>query len=182
MENKYDPIRYNCHWIRGMSLIATVIVFAIASMIVASVMLWSPIDNLSRMANISMGQLSAIQQTVHSMFAGKSDYAGLTDSVLASSGKLPDNMVNISGTLQHAFNGKIVVSTDKDSNKFYVQYNSLPATGCQKLSTMNIGTGLFSITVIGDDSISVLSRALTPSEADTVCGTSNNAIIRWTLF
>ena len=167
---------------RGMSLIEAAMVLAIAALVVASVMLFFQNANNSQKSNDSLGQLAAIQQTTRSLFAGQPDYAGLTDGVLATSRQLPNRMVKNGNTLQHAFNGQIIINTDNNDQNFYVQYNNLPADACSKMATMDLGTGLFSIYVSGGTATTIQGRTLNPTEANTACGTANNAIVKWTFF
>lgn len=170
---------------RGLSLIEAAMVLAVAALVVAGVMLFFQNANNAQKTNDAMSQLAAIQQVVRSLYAGQPDYTGLTSNLLAQSRQLPNRMVKGTGgtaSLQHSFNGVVTVLPQNAAANFSVQFAGLPGEACNKMATMDLGTGLVSLAVTGGTATTVSGRTMTPVEANTACGTGNGASLTWTFF
>ncbi|MFC4236202.1 type 4 pilus major pilin [Thalassospira xianhensis] len=170
---------------RGITLLEVATAIGVGALILAGVMLMFQTASNSQKTTAAMGELASVQQAVRSLYAGQPDYQNLSAALLAQSNQLPNRMVKGTGSsasLQHSFNGAIAIGTDNSDQNFTVEFESLPSEACIKIATLDLGTGVVSVDVTGGSSTSVSGRSLTPVEATSACGTSNNSTITWTFY
>lgn len=161
---------------RGLTLIEAAMVLAVATLVLAGVMLAFQTASTSGKIGDSITQLGSIQQAVRSTYSGRSDYANLDAGVLIDSKALQAKMVNESSrTIRHPFNGNVEVAPA--TNGFTVTYDAMPPEACVKLVTLDLGTGVQQIAVGG----TTRTKALTPAEATSACGSAPVDIV-WTFY
>src|SRR3546814_3767199 len=117
---------------RGLTRIEAAMVLGIATLVIGGLMAFFQSANMNSRTNEAISQVSTIRQAVRAVYAGSSDYSGLTTRSLANAEILPLSMVIGSGStasLRHAFSGLVVVtSADVDGgspNHYRIKFQSL---------------------------------------------------------
>ncbi|MGU3404739.1 type 4 pilus major pilin [Methylobacterium brachiatum] len=178
---------------RGLTLIETAMVLAIAAVFIAGVMLFFQNASISAKTNEATSQLAAIQQAVRTVYAGQASYDSGTGSIvqgLIATRSVPAKMVNTSTqTLRNAFNGDVDVQPVANGANFDVVFNGLPSDACAKMLTMDFGRGLLLVsgspsaqTAGGSGGSSGATGPMTPTDAGEACGNNNTSSIKWTFF
>ncbi|MDE4914011.1 type 4 pilus major pilin [Methylobacterium sp. 092160098-2] len=178
---------------RGLTLIETAMVLAIAAVFIAGVMLFFQNASISAKTNEATSQLAAIQQAVRTVYAGQASYDSGTGSIvqgLIATRSVPAKMVNTSTqTLRNAFNGDVDVQPVANGANFDVVFNGLPSDACAKMLTMDFGRGLLQVsgspsaqTAGGSGGSSGATGPMTPTDAGEACGNNNTSSIKWTFF
>ncbi|MGU3658553.1 type 4 pilus major pilin [Methylobacterium fujisawaense] len=178
---------------RGLTLIETAMVLAIAAVFIAGVMLFFQNASISAKTNEATSQLAAIQQAVRTVYAGQASYDSGTGSIvqgLIATRSVPAKMVNTSTqTLRNAFNGDVDVQPVANGANFDVVFNGLPSDACAKMLTMDFGRGLLQVsgspsaqTAGGSGGSSGATGPMTPTDAGQACGNNNTSSIKWTFF
>jgi major structural subunit of bundle-forming pilus len=178
---------------RGLTLIETAMVLAIAAVFIAGVMLFFQNASISAKTNEATSQLAAIQQAVRTVYAGQASYDAGTGSIvqgLIATRSVPAKMVNTSTqTLRNAFNGDVDVQPVANGANFDVVFNGLPSDACAKMLTMDFGRGLLQVsgspsaqTAGGSGGSSGSTGPMTPTDAGEACGNNNTSSIKWTFF
>lgn len=177
---------------RGLTLIETAMVLAIAAVFIAGVMLFFQNASISSKTNEATSQLAAIQQAIRTVYAGQASYdtsTGTMEQALIQTRSVPSKMVDTaSNTLRHAFNGPVLIGPAAGGSNFQVVFNGLPSDACAKMLTMDFGRGL--LTVNGSPTVQALSDGagsgftgpLSPVDAGAACGNNNTSSIAWTFF
>lgn len=130
---------------RGLTLVEAAMVLAVATMVVAGVMIFFQSASMNNKTNEAMGQLADIQQIVRSITSNQPDYASVSTAGLIASNGLPVKM--ISGTsVKHAFGGYVVVSAANhnggQANAFAVSFRGVPSSACSKMAAFDLGRGM----------------------------------------
>jgi len=178
---------------RGLTLIETAMVLAIAAVFIAGVMLFFQNASISAKTNEATSQLAAIQQAVRTVYAGQASYDSGTGSIvqgLIATRSVPAKMVNTSTqTLRNAFNGDVDVQPVANGANFDVVFNGLPSDACAKMLTMDFGRGLLQVsgspsaqTAGGSGGSSGATGPMTPTDAGEACGNNTTSSIKWTFF
>lgn len=177
---------------KGLTLIETAMVLAIAAVFIAGVMLFFQNASISAKTNEATSQLAAIQQAVRTVYAGQASYAGSGTIVegLIVTRSVPSKMVDsTTRTLRNAFNGSVDVQPVANGANFDVVFNGMPSDACAKMLTMDFGRGLLSVsgsptvqTAGGSGGSEGSAGPMTPTDAGNACGSSNTSSIKWTFF
>ncbi|GJD90736.1 Major structural subunit of bundle-forming pilus [Methylobacterium hispanicum] len=178
---------------RGLTLIETAMVLALAAVFLAGVMLFFQNASVGSKTNEATSQLAAIQQAIRTVYAGQASYitsTGTMEQALIATRSVPAKMVTADGAgLRHAFNGPVLLGATADGANFQVVFNGLPSDACSKMLTMDFGRGL--LTVSGSSSVQSLGGSggssgstgpMNPVEAGQACGNNNTSSIAWTFF
>jgi len=178
MTTKYRRLRQ-----RGLTLIEAAMVLAISTLVVAGIMTFFSDASISRKSQEAMGQLAQLQNAVRTVYAGQSSYSGLAVTDLINTRVIPTKMISGGTTLRHSFNSTIAIAAANvnggTANGFSVTYSHIPAEACSKMSTQDLGTGVFSLTV----GTTTFTSPPTPATAATACGTTNTtATMAWVFF
>lgn len=166
---------------RGLTLVEAAMVLAVATMVVAGVMIFFQSASMNNKTNEAMAQLADIQQVVRSISSNQPDYASVSTAGLIASNGLPVKMIS-GATVRHAFNGNVTVApasfgTGATNNAFTVTYANVPSDACSKMGGFDLGRGhvvlrVGTTTLTLPTSITALSAA---------CGTGNVTMI-WTFL
>ena len=178
---------------KGLTLIETAMVLAIAAVFIAGVMLFFQNASISAKTNEATSQLAAIQQAVRTVYAGQASYDAGDGNIingLVATRSIPQKMVTTDNTqLRHAFNGPILIAPTAGGANFDVVFNGLPSDACAKMLTMDFGRGLLLVSgsstvqsTGGTGASNGSTGPMTPTEAGTACGTANTSSIKWTFF
>lgn len=178
---------------KGLTLIETAMVLAIAAVFIAGVMLFFQNASISAKTNEATSQLAAIQQAVRTVYAGQASYdvngASIVEGLIATR-SVPSKMVNsTTQSLRNAFNGSVEIAPVASGANFDVVFNGLPSDACAKMLTMDFGRGLLSVSgsatvqsAGGSSGSSGSTGPMTPTDAGAACGNSNTSSIKWTFF
>ena len=178
---------------KGLTLIETAMVLAIAAVFIAGVMLFFQNASISAKTNEATSQLAAIQQAVRTVYAGQASYDSANGTIvqgLIATRSVPSKMVNTTTqSLRNAFNGDVDIQPVANGANFDVVFNGLPSDACAKMLTMDFGRGLLSVSgsatvqsAGGSSGSSGSTGPLTPTDAGAACGNSNTSSIKWTFF
>jgi type II secretory pathway pseudopilin PulG len=170
---------------RGLTLIEATMVLAIATVVVAGVLVFYSQSNTNSKVNEVMGQLNAIQSGVRSAYSGAGDYTGLDNAAIIGARVLPNKM--IAGTnIRHALNGAVTIASADvaggTANAFTVAIASVPRDACIRIMTMDMGSGVYDLTTTVSGAGTALAsqagtyRPRTPVEANTNCGVTATTI------
>lgn len=163
---------------KGLSLIESAMVLALAATVTAGVMFYYQSASDSNKTQSAISEVMSATSAINGLYIGQSSYDGLNSSVLKNSSAIPDNYKK-GDAIMNPFGGQLIVTaaTTANSNAFgySLQLNKLPRSACISLATLNLGTsaagyginkGNTSVTSIsGDFSQGLKKSAITPAEA-----------------
>ncbi|WP_413499873.1 type 4 pilus major pilin [Buttiauxella gaviniae] len=130
---------------KGFSLLEMILVLAVgASLVIAAFMLYPKIQASQRIDKETKN-ISTIQASIKSLYAGKSRMSGLSSDVLIASNSAPDNMIQ-SGKLVSEWKGSVNVEYSGNHGKYNIIYDNVPADACSRLITAVAGS-FVSITI-----------------------------------
>ena len=179
---------------KGLSLIESAMVLALAATVTAGVMFYYQSAADSNKTQSAISEVMSATSAVNGLYIGRSDYTGLDASVLLNSSAIPDNYKDKNGSkIRNPFGGELQVKAKASGNAFgyHVTLTNLPKSACVSLATLNLGTsaagyGINVPTPENTDSIGgggtggayKTTSAITPSEATTHCqnATDNNSV------
>lgn len=178
---------------KGLTLIETAMVLAIAAVFIAGVMLFFQNASISAKTNEATSQLAAIQQAVRTVYAGQASYDSANGTIvqgLVATRSIPQKMVTTDQqSLRHAFNGPILIESTGGGANFDVVFNGLPSDACAKMLTMDFGRGLLAVSgsntvqsAGGTSGSSASTGPMSPTDAGAACGNNNTSSIKWTFF
>lgn len=168
---------------RGATMMEVIAYLAIASVIIATVLVLLSVAFGQSKTVTTISQLNQIQTAVRNLYSGQPNYAGVSASVIANSKALQASMVS-GNTLRHALNGDItitpVASTAGGANSaFQVTMSNIPEDACQSMLTKDFGYGLY------ESGASVKARQpnlpFTLAQATASCNATYNTV-SWTFM
>lgn len=179
---------------KGLSLIESAMVLALAATVTAGVMFYYQSASDSNKTQAAISEVMSATSAINGLYIGQSSYDKLSASVLVNSSAIPDNYKSGSGSgakIKNPFGGELTVSPASDSDKgkygYYLTLDGLPQSACISLATLNLGTSAagygvgmsnFSNVTFNtalNGSSGAKSTSISPSEAATACssGSSN---------
>lgn len=173
---------------KGLSLIESAMVLALAATVTAGVMFYYQSASDSNKTQSAISEVMSATSAINGLYIGQSDYDGLNVSVLKNSSAIPDNYKNDSG-ISNPFGGALMVGAAGTSNNsfgYYIKLDKLPKSACVSLATLNLGTSAagYGIGIANPDSVRDFSgslsstvgkaTAITPAEAANNCTSDNN--------
>jgi prepilin-type N-terminal cleavage/methylation domain-containing protein len=164
---------------RGFSLVEIAMVLAIAALIIAGVMLFFGNASSNQKSNDTIAEVANIAQIVRSLYAGQSDYTGITTAVVAQSGQMPAKWVSGVTALNNPFGKSVVISTASGTSQFSIALSGLPAAACVKLATYDLGTGTYG-TLAGNTAS--YGGPVSPATAQTACASSSANTVTYYLY
>lgn len=180
---------------KGLSLIESAMVLALAATVTAGVMFYYQSAADSNKTQSAISEVMSATSAVNGLYIGRSDYTGLNASVLLNSSAIPDNYKDKNGSkIRNPFGGELQVKAKASGNAFgyHVTLTNLPKSACVSLATLNLGTSAagYGINVNAPENTNSIggggtgsaeyttTSAITPSEATTRCqnDTDNNSV------
>ncbi|HFD3067321.1 TPA: type 4 pilus major pilin [Escherichia coli] len=174
---KHTKINNNKKEEKGLSLIESAMVLALAATVTAGVMFYYQSASDSNKTQAAISEVMSATSAINGLYIGQSNYDGLAAGVLINSSAIPDNYKK-GGDILNPFGGNLKVSpTGSGNNSGYkLELTSLPKSACISLATLNLGTSAagYGINLSGSGSVSfsetfaankVKKTAITPSEA-----------------
>ena len=174
---------------KGLSLIESAMVLALAATVTAGVMFYYQSASDSNKTQSAISEVMSATSAINGLYIGQSDYANLSVNVLKNSSAIPDNYKNATG-ISNPFGGDLTVgapeSTTNKSFGYYLNLTKLPKSACVSLATLNLGTSAagYGIGITQPGSTSQFnttatkgqakSGSITPSEAADACSNNGN--------
>lgn len=167
---------------KGLSLIESAMVLALAATVTAGVMFYYQSASDSNKTQAAISEVMSATSAINGLYIGQSGYTGLTQNVLINSSAIPDNYKDKSNsTIRNPFGGQLKV-TAGDTTKGYgysIQLDQLPKSACISLATLNLGTSAagYGINVAENAALKggnfenngMKTEAISPSEASGKC-------------
>lgn len=168
---------------KGLSLIESAMVLALAATVTAGVMFYYQSASDSNKTQSAISEVMSATSAINGLYIGQSNYDNLSGSVLINSSAIPDNYKK-GDQIMNPFGGTLVVSTGNGSYGYSLKLDKLPKSACISLATLNLGTSAagYGININGhpaafENNLSqnkAKNTAITPSEAASSNGCSNN--------
>ncbi len=184
---------------KGLSLIESAMVLALAATVTAGVMFYYQSASDSNKTQSAISEVMSATSAINGLYIGQSGYTGLQASVLTNSSAIPDNYKTGTGSsakISNPFGGELQVGASSDTNGsfgYYLHLTGLPKSACISLATLNLGTSAqgYGVNVTPGDNFNQFgetpsesvakSKAISPSEAASLC-TKNDSSNKVTYF
>ncbi|HBD2863172.1 TPA: pilus assembly protein [Escherichia coli] len=179
---------------KGLSLIESAMVLALAATVTAGVMFYYQSASDSNKTQSAISEVMSATSAINGLFIGQSGYSGLNVSVLNNSSAIPDNYKKGSKVM-NPFGGDLEVKTPTaSSNNAYgyaLNLTQLPKSACISLATLNLGTSAagYGINVGSVEGVTSIDQAwgtgktkktsITPSEAATGCNQDSSNTVTY---
>lgn len=168
---------------KGLSLIESAMVLALAATVTAGVMFYYQSASDSNKTQAAISEVMSATSAINGLYIGQSDYNGLSVSVLTNSSAIPDNYKK-NAKILNPFGGDLEVEAAA-SNAGYgysLKLTQLPKSACISLATLNLGTSAagYGVNVNGNSitlgsTTNTKKEAITPSDATSWCNDNNSA-------
>lgn len=176
---------------KGLSLIESAMVLALAATVTAGVMFYYQSASDSNKTQSAISEVMSATSAINGLYIGQSSYDGVTASVLKNSSAIPENYKN-GEKIMNPFGGELKVGSSTSASKgfgYYLALEKLPKSACISLSTLNLGTsaagyGVFqNSTNLGDKAIAsdadVSIQSISPSSAAQRCQDGANNVVTY---
>ena len=165
---------------KGLSLIESAMVLALAATVTAGVMFYYQSASDSNKTQSAISEVMSATSAINGLYIGQSGYTGLTERVLVNSSAIPDNYKDTTANKIHnPFGGNLNVKSAGADKGFgyYITLTKLPKSACVSLATLNLGTSAagygINATVNENTTLSnsngMKTGAFSPSDASTAC-------------
>ncbi|ELH2236243.1 pilus assembly protein [Escherichia coli] len=172
---------------KGLSLIESAMVLALAATVTAGVMFYYQSASDSNKTQSTISEVMSATSAINGLYIGQSGYTGLSETVLINSSAIPDNYKDRStNKIRNPFGGELIVQPKGNGNGFgyHISLDGLPKSACVSLATLNLGTSAAGYGVNVTDpasanftgSTQVSTGAISPSDATTKCSQSTNKV------
>lgn len=177
---------------KGLSLIESAMVLALAATVTAGVMFYYQSASDSNKTQSAISEVMSATSAINGLYIGQSSYDGLTASVLKNSSAIPENYKS-GEKIMNPFGGELKVGAATAGKGFgyYIALENLPKSACISLATLNLGTSAAGYGVVTNATDSLKDTALTsaqgvqttpisPSNAATLCssnGSTNKVVV-----
>ena len=173
---------------KGLSLIESAMVLALAATVTAGVMFYYQSASDSNKTQSAISEVMSATSAINGLYIGQSGYGNLSVDVLKNSSAIPDNYKTGSG-ISNPFGGALEVGAANANNNafgYYLKLTKLPKSACVSLATLNLGTSAagYGIGITDPGTMnsfntsasagSVKNSSISPSEAATACANNNN--------
>ena len=128
---------------KGLSLIESAMVLALAATVTAGVMFYYQSASDSNKTQSAISEVMSATSAINGLYIGQSSYDGLTSSVLKNSSAIPDNYKK-DNKIMNPFGGELIVASAQANNNgafgYSLKLDKLPKSACISLATLNLGT------------------------------------------
>lgn len=168
---------------KGLSLIESAMVLALAATVTAGVMFYYQSASDSNKTQNAISEVMSATSAINGLYIGQTSYDGLNASILLNSSAIPDNYKG-NNYISNPFGGRLIPAAADTGNSafgYYVQLDGLDKSACVSLATLNLGTSAkgygINITTPGSTSTfqstassgQAKNSAITPAEAAASC-------------
>ncbi|MGC9795215.1 type 4 pilus major pilin [Escherichia coli] len=177
---------------KGLSLIESAMVLALAATVTAGVMFYYQSASDSNKTQSAISEVMSATSAINGLYIGQSSYDGLTASVLKNSSAIPENYKS-GEKIMNPFGGELKVGAATAGKGFgyYIALENLPKSACISLATLNLGTSAagYGVVTNATDSLKdtvlastqgVQTTPISPSNAATLCssnGSTNKVVV-----
>ncbi|HCN4991304.1 TPA: pilus assembly protein [Escherichia coli] len=174
---------------KGLSLIESAMVLALAATVTAGVMFYYQSASDSNKTQAAISEVMSATSAINGLYIGQSSYSGLQAKVLVNSSAIPDNYKDtVNSKILNPFGGELKVEVPTNSSSSYgysLTLEKLPKSACINLATLNLGTsaagygiGMTSLNNVSfQPNITTTNQAkltaITPAEAADACTDGN---------
>ncbi|HCN5999209.1 TPA: type 4 pilus major pilin [Escherichia coli] len=174
---------------KGLSLIESAMVLALAATVTAGVMFYYQSASDSNKTQAAISEVMSATSAINGLYIGQSSYSGLQAKVLVNSSAIPDNYKDkVNSKILNPFGGELKVEVPTNSSSSYgyaLTLEKLPKSACINLATLNLGTSAagYGIGMTNLNNVSFKSNitttdqakltAITPAEAADACTDGN---------
>lgn len=176
---------------KGLSLIESAMVLALAATVTAGVMFYYQSAADSNKTQSAISEVMSATSAINGLYIGRSDYTGLKEAVLVNSSAIPDNYKDQQNNkIRNPFGGNLSVAPKGNNGSgfgYHITLDNLPKSACVSLATLNLGTSAAgygvnindpaATTTFGNAATSgnAKNSAISPSEATDSCNGNNNS-------
>lgn len=130
---------------KGLSLIESAMVLALAATVTAGVMFYYQSASDSNKSQSAISLVMSATSAINGLYIGQAGYSGLDASVLINSSAIPDTYKDkTNSNINNPFGGKLspVAASTNAANSFgyALTLDGLPKSACISLATLNLGT------------------------------------------
>ncbi|MDO2633932.1 type 4 pilus major pilin [Escherichia coli] len=171
---------------KGLSLIESAMVLALAATVTAGVMFYYQSASDSNKTQSAISEVMSATSAINGLYIGQKDYTGVSARVLKNSSAIPDNYKS-GDKILNPFGGELHVSaagTGNGSYGYYLALQKLPKSACISLATLNLGTsaagyGVYQgVSDLSNETISntgsTRNAPISPSDAADMCQDGSN--------
>ncbi len=176
--------KVNKKYEKGLSLIESAMVLALAATVTAGVMFYYQSASDSNKTQNAISEVMSATSAINGLYIGQTSYDGLTSSILLNTSAIPDNYKDTANSkITNPFGGNLLVGPATNSNYgYYLTLDGLSKSACVSLATLNLGTSAkgygvnisnpennssFGASISGSGAAK--SSAITPAEAANAC-------------
>ncbi|MEF6481889.1 type 4 pilus major pilin [Escherichia coli] len=127
---------------KGLSLIESAMVLALAATVTAGVMFYYQSASDSNKSQSAISLVMSATSAINGLYIGQAGYTGLTSSVLVNSSAIPDTYKS-GDNINNPFGGKLLpapADTNNSTFGYSLTLDGLPKSACISLATLNLGT------------------------------------------
>lgn len=175
---------------KGLSLIESAMVLALAATVTAGVMFYYQSASDSNKTQSAISEVMSATSAINGLYIGQSDYSGLDARVLINSSAIPDNYKDkTANKIRNPFGGDLEVGPKGTNGAsgfgYHITLGNLPKSACVSLATLNLGTSAagYGVNVntpasanLSGSNSEVSTDAISPSAASTKCNQPTNKV------
>ncbi|HCN8249889.1 TPA: pilus assembly protein [Escherichia coli] len=186
MHLNFKHARINKKEEKGLSLIESAMVLALAATVTAGVMFYYQSASDSNKTQSAISEVMSATSAINGLYIGQNGYTGLDASVLKNSSAIPDNYKKDNG-ITNPFGGNLEVQaagTGSSGYGYTLKLTKLPKSACISLATLNLGTSAAGYGINKEGAVNSISdtfngdktkkTAITPAEAAGQHGCTKN--------
>ncbi|HDX3317831.1 TPA: type 4 pilus major pilin [Escherichia coli] len=174
---------------KGLSLIESAMVLALAATVTAGVMFYYQSASDSNKTQAAISEVMSATSAINGLYIGQTDYSGLGAKVLINSSAIPDNYKNTAhNKITNPFGGDLDIAASSGNATAHYGYSlkltALPKSACVSLGTLNLGTSAAGYGINMNGTFSQFNdtaaknqakrSAISPSEAANSCDDASN--------
>lgn len=174
---------------KGLSLIESAMVLALAATVTAGVMFYYQSASDSNKSQNAISEVMSATSAINGLYIGQTSYTGLNSKILLNTSAIPDNYKDTANNkITNPFGGELKVGPAKTNTAFgyYLTLTGLDKAACVSLATLNLGTSAkgYGVNISSEDNTtsfgatlsnsSAKSSAITPAEAADKCSDTNS--------
>lgn len=164
---------------KGLSLIESAMVLALAATVTAGVMFYYQSASDSNKTQSAISEVMSATSAINGLYIGQSGYDHLSADVLKNSSAIPDNY-KTGNKIMNPFGGELKVGAATGNNRsfgYYLTLEKLPKSACISLATLNLGTSAagYGIGITNADSLGSFTEDLTKGQGKKTAITPSEA-------
>ncbi|HGG1186260.1 TPA: type 4 pilus major pilin [Escherichia coli] len=159
---------------KGLSLIESAMVLALAATVTAGVMFYYQSASDSNKTQSAISEVMSATSAINGLYIGQSNYNNLSAKVLINSSAIPDNYKK-ADKIMNPFGGELSVTPIKNGSLYSLKLDNLPKSACVSLATLNLGTSAAGYGINMTAEPSTFGTSITPTTAKSTSITPSEA-------